>query len=164
LWFLSRSKTGNKNRDRKGEVLFIDASELGYMVNRRNRAFDEGDIQAIAGTYHNWKRLPSPSPSHREQDRTPAVPFPQGEGFRVREYQDIKGFCKSATLAEIEKHNFVLTPGRHVGIPDEVESEVSFEETMGALTSELAAQMKEAAELDAEIKIQLAKVGFKLEG
>jgi len=139
LWFLSRYKNGSKNRDHKGEVLFIDALELGYMVNRRNRAFDEGDIQTIAGTYHDWKR----------------------DGGN---YHDIKGFCKSATLAEIEKHNFVLTPGRYVGIPNEVESEVSFEETMGALTAELAAQMKEAAELDAEIKIQLAKVGFELEG
>jgi type I restriction enzyme M protein len=137
LWFLSRYKNGNKNRNRKGEVLFIDASELGYMVNRRNRAFSEEDIDKIAGTYREWKR----------------------DGGT---YQDIKGFCKSATLAEIEKHNFVLTPGRYVGIPDEVESDVSFEETMGALTAELAAQMKEAAELDAEIKIQLAKVGFEL--
>ena len=137
LWFLSRYKNGNKNRDRKGEVLFIDASELGYMVNRRNRAFDDGDIQKIAGTYHEWKR----------------------DGGN---YQDIKGFCKSATLAEIEKHNFVLTPGRYVGILDEVESEISFEETMGALTAELAAQMKESAALDADIKTQLAKVGFEL--
>jgi type I restriction enzyme M protein len=112
-------------------------SELGYMVNRRNRAFEDGDIEKITGTYHEWKR--------------------DGEG-----YQDIKGFCKSATLAGIEKHNFVLTPGRYVGIPDEVESEVSFEETMGALTVELAAQMKKAAELDAEIKFQLATVGFEL--
>jgi type I restriction enzyme M protein len=79
-------------------------------------------------------------------------------------YRDIKGFCKSATLAEIEKHNFVLTPGRYVGIPDEIESEISFEETMSALTTELAAQMQEATSLDEEIKIQLAKVGFSLEG
>jgi type I restriction enzyme M protein len=73
-----------------------------------------------------------------------------------------QGFCKSANLAEIEKHNFVLTPGRYVGIPDEAKSEISFEETMSALTAELAAQMKEAAELDQEIKTQLAKVGFEL--
>lgn len=138
LWFLSKSKNGNKNRDRQGEVLFIDASELGYMVNRRNRSFDEEAIAEIAGTYHNWKR----------------------EGGS---YADIKGFCKSARLAEIEKHNFVLTPGRYVGIPDAIESEISFEETMGALTAELAAQMQEAAQLDEEIKIQLAKVGFSLE-
>jgi type I restriction enzyme M protein len=137
LWFLSRYKNGNKNRNRKGEVLFIDASELGFMVNRRNRSFDEGDIQKIARTYHEWKR--------------------QGGG-----YQDVKGFCKSATIADIEKHGFVLTPGRYVGIPDEVESDVSFEDTMEALTADLAAQMKEAAELDEEIKVQLAKVGFKL--
>nr|WP_277881321.1 SAM-dependent methyltransferase [Leptolyngbya sp. FACHB-17] len=137
LWFLSRYKNGNKNRNRKGEVLFIDASELGYMLNRRNRSFNDADIQAIAGTYHEWKR----------------------DGGN---YQDIKGFCKSATLVDIEKHNFVLTPGRYVGIPSEAEATVSFEETMAALTAELAAQMKEAAELDKEIKTQLAKVGFEL--
>ncbi|MBD2033901.1 SAM-dependent DNA methyltransferase [Leptolyngbya sp. FACHB-321] len=137
LWFLSRHKNGNKNRNRKGEVLFIDASKLGYMVNRRNRAFVDDDIQKIAGIYHEWKR-------------------------NGGNYQDTKGFCKSTTLTEIEKHNFVLTPGRYVGLPDELEPGISFEETMGALTAELAAQMREATALDAEIKIQLAKVGFEL--
>lgn len=137
LWFLSKSKNGNKQRDRQGEVLFIDASELGYMVNRRNRSFDEQAIAKIAGTYHHWKR----------------------DGGS---YADIKGFCKSARLAEIEKHNFVLTPGRYVGIPDAIESEISFEETMGALTAELAAQMKEAAELDQEIKQRLERLGYAL--
>jgi type I restriction enzyme M protein len=165
LWFLSRYKNGNKNRNRKGEVLFIDASELGYMVNRRNRTFAEADIQTIAGTYHAWKRKPSPSPSpsQGEGDRSSEAPLPVGEGFGVRVYQDIKGFCKSATLAEIEKHNFVLTPGRYVGIPDEEDDGVPFEEKMAALTAELAAQMQEAAELVQEIKIQLAKVGLNLE-
>jgi type I restriction enzyme M protein len=139
LWFLSRYKNGNKNRNRTGEVLFIDASELGYMVNRRNRSFGEEDIARITGTYQAWKRTGG-------------------------DYEDVKGFCKSAKLADIEKHNFVLTPGRYVGIPDEVASGVSFEEEMGALTIALAGQMKEAAELDKEIKIQLAKVGFSLEG
>jgi type I restriction enzyme M protein len=156
LWFLSRYKNGNKNRNRKGEVLFIDASELGYMVNRRNRAFDEADIKQIAGTYHEWKRLPP----------SPPAPLPEGEGSQnvdeVKGYRDIKGFCKSATLAEIEKHNFVLTPGRYVGIPDEEEDGVLFEDKMASLTAELAAQMKEAEELDKEIKVQLAKVGFEL--
>jgi type I restriction enzyme M protein len=136
---LSRYKNGNKHRDRKGEVLFIDASELGYMVNRRNRAFAEEDIQKIAGTYHEWK---------------------QDGG----DYEDVKGFCKSATLDEIKKHNFVLTPGRYVGIPDEEDDGVPFQDKMAALTAELAAQMQEAQALDQEIKIQLAKVGFDLEG
>ncbi len=138
LWFLSRYKNGNKSRSRRGEVLFIDASELGYMVNRRNRAFADKDIAKVAETYRQWKR----------------------EGG---EYEDIKGFCKSATLAEIEKHKFVLTPGRYVGIPDEVDDEVTFEETMGALTAELAGLMREGAALDEEIKIQLAKVGFPID-
>ena len=137
LWFLSRYKNGNKNRDRKGEVLFIDASELGDMVNRRNRAFDDNDVRIIADTYHQWK-------------------------LKDSDYEDIKGFCKSAKLADIENHNFVLTPGRYVGIPDEVDDGIPFEEKMGALTAELAAQMKEAEELDQEIKVQLAKVGFEL--
>lgn len=84
-----------------------------------------------------------------------------GEGFREREiYRDIKGFCKSATLADIEKHNFVLTPGRYVGIPDEVEDDVSFEDRMSALTMALGEQMREGQLLDDEIKKQLAKVGF----
>jgi type I restriction enzyme M protein len=174
LWFLSRYKNGNKNRNRKGEVLFIDASELGYMVNRRNRAFAEADIQQIAGTYHEWKRKPTPSPSEEgkpssnssqgEEERSAEASLPVGERFGERAgYQDIKGFCKSATLTDIEKHNFVLTPGRYVGIPDEVDDGVPFEDKMAALTAELAAQMKEASELDKEIKIQLAKVGFDLE-
>jgi type I restriction enzyme M protein len=167
LWFLSRYKNGNKNRDRKGEVLFIDASELGYMVNRSSRAFTDEEIKRIADTYHAWKRvpsqIPSPSPSQREGDKKNRleVPLPLGEGFREREiYRDIKGFCKSATLADIEKHNFVLTPGRYVGIPDEVEDDVSFEDRMSALTMALGEQMREGQLLDEEIKKQLAKVGF----
>ncbi len=135
LWFLSRYKNGNKNRDRKGEVLFIDASELGYMVNRSSRAFTEDEIKRIADTYHEWKKSGG-------------------------SYGDIKGFCKSASLVDIEKHNFVLTPGRYVGIPDEVEDDVSFEDRMGALTMALGEQMREGQLLDEEIKKQLAKVGF----
>jgi type I restriction enzyme M protein len=155
LWFLSRYKNGNKNRNRKGEVLFIDASELGYMVNRRNRAFAEEDIQQIAGTYHEWKRLPTPRPSEEGKPTSDSSQEEKG-------YRDIKGFCKSATLAEIKKHNFVLTPGRYVGIPDEEDDGVPFEDKMAALTAELAAQMKEAEALDKEIKAQLVKVGFEL--
>ncbi|MBP0017145.1 MAG: SAM-dependent DNA methyltransferase [Cyanobacteria bacterium SBLK] len=156
LWFLSRYENGSKYRERKEEILFIDASELGYMVNRRNRAFKDEDIAKIAGTYRAWK-LPSSNPSPWEGDR------PSGEGSG-RGYADIKGFCKSATLAEIEKHNFVLTPGRYVGIPEEEDDGIPFEEKMGALTRELGEQMREGAALDEEIKRQLAKVGFEIEG
>jgi type I restriction enzyme M protein len=130
LWFLSRYKNGNKNRNRKGEVLFIDASELGYMVNRRNRAFAEEDIQKIAGTYHEWKRDSG-------------------------SYQDIKGFCKSATLAEIEKHNFVLSPGRYVGVPDKKHDEISFMEKMAYLNQTLQEYTQQARELDEQIRANL---------
>ncbi len=75
-------------------------------------------------------------------------------------YQDIKGFCKSAVLADIEKHNFVLTPGRYVGIPDEVDDGISFDDKMSDLTMELGEQMREGMRLDAEIKRQLLKVGY----
>ncbi|MGF1514339.1 MAG: type I restriction-modification system subunit M [Elainellaceae cyanobacterium] len=159
LWFLSRYKNGNKNRDRQGEVLFIDASDLGYMVNRRNRAFAEEDILKIAGTYHEWKRKPSPSSSQGEENQSEAS-LPVEERSGERGYQDIKGFCKSATLAEIEKHNFVLTPGRYVGIPDEEDDGVPFEDKMSDLVMELGEQMAEARQLDEEIKRQLRKVGF----
>jgi type I restriction enzyme M protein len=139
LWILSRYKNGNKNRQRKGEVLFIDASELGYMINRRNRSFGDDDIGKVADTYRRWK---------------------QEKG----NYQDVKGFCKSATLAEIEKHNFVLTPGRYVGIPDEEDDGIPFEDKMAKLTQELGEQMREGRALDDEIKRQLAKVGFEVGG
>ena len=77
-------------------------------------------------------------------------------------YRDIKGFCKSAKLADIEHHKFVLTPGRYVGIPDEVEDTVSFEERMQELTITLGEQMREGQRLDDEIKTQLLKVGFNI--
>jgi len=138
LWFLSRYKNGNKNRNRKNEVLFIDASDMGYMVDRRNRAFDyEKDITKIADTYHNWKSNTS-------------------------SYEDIKGFCKSANLTEIVKHKYVLTPGRYVGIPDEVDDGIPFEDKMKSLTGQLKEQMEQAQVLDLEIKKQLSKVGFEI--
>ena len=135
LWFLSRYKNGNKNRARQGEVLFIDASEWGYMVNRSSRAFTDEEIKRIADTYHEWKKSGG-------------------------SYSDIKGFCKSANLADIEKHNFVLTPGRYVGIPDEVEDDISFEDKMSEFTMALGEEIREGQLLDEEIKKQLLKVGF----
>jgi type I restriction enzyme M protein len=137
LWFVSRYKNGNNTRQRTGETLFIDASELGYMVNRRNRALSDEDIQKIADTYHNWKAIDG-------------------------NYEDIKGFCKAATLENIQKHNYVLTPGRYVGIPDEEDDGIPFEEKMAALTAELKKQMDESSKLDKEIKDQLKKIGFTL--
>ena len=132
LWFLRRGKP-----KRKGEALFIDASELGYMIDRKNRAFDQTDISKVADTYHNWLQ-------------------------NNEEYQDIKGFCKSAEIKDIEKHKFVLTPGRYVGIPDEEDDGIPFEEKIATLTGNLKEQMLESDKLDKEIKKQLLKIGITL--
>ncbi len=132
LWFLRRGK-----RQRAGEVLFIDASELGYMVNRKNRAFAKEDIDKVATTYHCWLN-------------------------KKEAYEDVKGFCKSAVLADIQKHKFVLTPGRYVGIPEEDDDGIPFEVKMETLTTALRSQMEQAKVLDEEIKTQLAKIGVEL--
>jgi type I restriction enzyme M protein len=272
LWFLRRGK-----KHRHGQTLFIDASELGYMINRKNRVFAPEDISKVADTYHAWLNAPQPP---KGGDRTPSVlnssnPALYGElktraekmranpteaegvlwerirnkllGVKFRQqhivdqyivdfcsiqhglvievdgeihknqkeedeirtqvletkgykvirfsneqvlnkienvieeikyaieergsksplgglgaYEDIKGFCKSATLEDIQKHKYVLTPGRYVGIPDEEDDGIPFQEKVDTLTSQLREQMEQAQVLDKEIKEQLAKVGIKL--
>ena len=133
----NRESLSPDGRDgREGEVLFIDASEMGFMKDRVHREFALDDIETIEQIYHNWRK--------------------------DENYEDVKGFCKSATLADIEKHSFVLTPGRYVGIPDEEDDGIPFEDKMKDLTTTLAAQMQQEKELDEQIKTQLAKIGFEL--
>jgi type I restriction enzyme M protein len=137
LWFLSRKKAGNGDRKRQGEVLFIDTGGVGHLIDRTHRLFTDDDISHIAATYHEWRR----------------------EGGK---YEDVKGFCKSATLKDVEKHKFVLTPGRYVGVPDGIDDSVSFDEKMKKLTSELKTQLDDEQQLNAEIKKQLKKVGYEI--
>ena len=137
LWFISRKKTGNGDRKRSREILFIDAGEIGFMRDRTHREFSDADVEKIAGTYHNWRS-------------------------KGKKYEDIKGICKSATLEEIEKHNFVLTPGRYVGIKDEVDDGIPFEEKMAGLLKELSSQMEKEKTLNNEIKSRLEKIGFEI--
>jgi type I restriction enzyme M protein len=138
IWFISRKRAGNGDRKRTGEILFIDATELGFMADRIHREFSDDDIAKIANTYHEWRK-------------------------KDGKYEDIKGFCKSASLEEIKKHNYVLTPGRYVGIKEEEDDGIPFADKMRELTTKLAEQMKEEKRLDEEIKQQLKKVGFNLE-
>lgn len=138
IWFVSRKRAGNGDRKRTGEILFIDASKVGFMADRTHREFSEEDIAKISETYHEWRK-------------------------RDGKYENIKGFCKSANIEEITKHNFVLTPGRYVGIKDEEDDGVPFEDKMAELTAKLSEQMKEEKKLDEEIKKQLKNVGFNLE-
>lgn len=126
-----------RGRDPKdNQTLFIDASELGYMKTRVIRDFKDNEIAKIEETYKKW----------RNKDG----------------YEDIAGFCKSATLEDIAGHDFVLTPGRYVGIVHEEDDDVSFEEKMEYLTSSLSKQMEQEKILDDEIKEQLLKIGYSL--
>ena len=138
IWFISRKRAGNGDRKRTGEILFIDASEVGFMADSTHREFTEEDVAKISNTYHEWRK-------------------------RDGKYEDIKGFCKSANIEEITKHNFVLTPGRYIGIKDEEDDGIPFNEKIAELTNKLAEQMQEEKKLDEEIKKQLKNVGFKLE-
>jgi type I restriction enzyme M protein len=138
IWFISRKRLGNGDRKRTGEILFIDANETGYMTDRTHRAFNEEDIAKLAGTYHEWRS-------------------------KKGKYEDIKGFCKSANMAEVKKHNYVLTPGRYVGIEEQEDDGIPFEKKMAGFLGELKEQMAEEKRLNKEIEKQLGNIGFNLE-
>lgn len=147
IWFLTKNKTartdkaGRKLRARKGEVLFIDARNLGYMKDRVLRDFTRDDIEKVADLYHAWKT---------------------GAEVNGIAYEDQAGFCKSATLAEITKHDFVLTPGRYVGATEELDDGIPFGEKIAMLTAKLSEQFAESAKLEAEIKKNLAELGYDI--
>jgi len=159
LWFIARDKSGTPTkggeplRDRRGETLFIDARQMGALVDRTHRELSDEDIATIAGTYHAW-RGESPLPSAGEGANAEAF---VGEGA---EYTDIAGFCKAATLDDIREHSHVLTPGRYVGAPEAEEDDEPFEEKMARLTSELSEQFAESKRLEDEIRKNLKGMGF----
>ncbi len=139
LWFLSRDKGNGNFRNREGEVLFIDARNLGVMADRTHRELTDEDVAQIANTYHAWR----------------------GEE-EAGDYEDIRGFCKSVKREEIKKHDYILTPGRYVGFAEEEEDPEEFEEKMKRLTSELAKQFEESDRLEDEIKANLRGMGYEL--
>jgi type I restriction enzyme M protein len=128
LWFLRRGKK------RKGEVLFIDARNMGVMISRKLRELRDEDIALISDTYHKWLK---------------------NDG-----YEDEVGFCKSVTLEEIQKHYNVLTPGRYVGVK-EITDDEPFEEKMEKLVSELSDLMTESSMLNEKIKKSLGAIGYE---
>ena len=137
LWFLTKDKSNGiardaKLRDRRGEILFIDARKLGHMVDRTRREFSDDDVAKISDAYHAWRK---------------------GKGF-----EDVPGFCKSATLEEIRSHGHVLTPGRYVGAEAAEEDETPFAQRFGALQATLEEQFAEADRLTAVIRERLAGV------
>ncbi len=137
LWFLSRRRFGDGLRDRRGEVLFVDARRLGRMMTRRHRELADAEIKRIADTYHAWSG-----------------------GTGAGDYEDVPGFCRSAPLDEVRKHGHVLTPGRYVGAEPVEDDGEPFEAKMTRLAAEWRAQRTKAAGLDAEIAKNLAALGF----
>ncbi|ODS15596.1 type I restriction-modification system subunit M [Pseudoalteromonas tetraodonis] len=141
IWFLTKNKKGGSSptqkgkRDRRGETLFIDARNLGFMKDRVLRDFTNDDIAKIADVFHAW------------QSGT--------------DYQDEKGFCFSAKLADMQKHDFVLTPGRYVGAADAEEDSEPFTDKMQRLTAQLKSQFEESDRLEKAIKDNLAGIGYE---
>jgi len=162
LWFLARDKSGRGGarprpgqsqglplRARRGETLFIDARQMGALIDRVHRELTEDDIAKIAGTYHAWR-----------SDDVGAGLAPALGDRKGRPYEDIPGFCKAATLDDIRKHGHVLTPGRYVGAAAVEDDGEPFDEKMARLTAELNAQLQEAAKLDKAIARNLKELGY----
>ena len=137
LWFLARDRKSGAFRNRQREILFIDARKIGEMVDRTHREFTAADIDGIAGTYHAWR----------------------GE-TNADEYEDMPGFCKSASPEEIRNYGHVLTPGRYVGTEAQEDDDEPFEDKMKRLISELREQQEEASRLDANIAANMKELGY----
>jgi type I restriction enzyme M protein len=165
LWFISRDKSGGKPspglrppspigrgaggegkqlRDRRGETLFIDARKLGTLIDRVHRELTDADLEKITSTYHAWRG--DSSIQHSKS--------------KIQNYQDIPGFCKSATTAKIAAHGHVLTPGRYVGAEEVEDDGEPFEEKMPRLVAELNAQFAESVKLEAAIRTNLNGLGY----
>lgn len=133
LWFISKDRHGNGHRTRKGEVLFIDARNLGRMETRRLRSLDEDDISKIAGTYHAW----------RNHDG---------------DYEDVPGFAKAASLDEIQEHDYVLTPGRYVGVNKTDVDDEPIDTKIARLTAELFSEFDRGRELEQAVRDGLTEL------
>jgi len=153
LWFMSRNRKNGKFRNRSKEILFIDARNLGHLINRRTRELSHEDIQQIANTYHAWRNTPS---SHSGRDPESSASRHSRAGGNP-EYQDIKGFCASVSLERVKELDYVLTPGRYVGLADE-EDDFDFKERFMTLKAEFEAQLKEEAELNKAIAKNLSRI------
>lgn len=138
LWFMSRGSAGSPTganrrfRDHKGEILFIDARNLGHLINRRTRELSQEDVDRITSTYHEWRN-------------------PDGQ------YEDVAGFCAAVPISKVAELDYVLTPGRYVGLPDD-EDDFNFAERFASLKAELEAQLEEEAQLNQLISDNLKKI------
>jgi len=165
LWFITRNKRphpnplprgegGRRFRDRSGETLFIDARNMGSMIDRTHKELTVDDIAEIAGTYHAWR-------GEGEDDAQGSASVAGGRTPEATGgYEDVAGFCKATTLEDIKANDFVLTPGRYVGAAEIEDDGIPFEEKMGELSQTLYRQMAESEKLDAVIRKNLEVLGY----
>lgn len=138
LWFINMNKESEEERNRKGETLFIDARNMGEMVDRSHREFSKDDIDKISNTYHSYK------------------------SFDKKNYKDIKGFCKISTIEEIKKNEYILTPSRYVGVKDKKQDNDSYENSMKEIVTELDYDFHKSIELQNDIKNLLKEIGYEI--
>ena len=129
LWFIT------KNKSQAGKTVFIDARNMGHMIDRKHRDFSDEDIQKLSNTF---------------------------EAFQNGTLKDVKGFCKVATIEDIANQDYILTPGRYVGIEEQEDDGEPFEEKMTRLTSELSEMFAKSHELEAEIRKNLGALGYEI--
>jgi len=135
LWFMSRNRSNGKYRDRSKEILFIDARNMGHLINRRTRELSQEDIKTISKTYHNWR----------------------SEADSQTKHTDIKGFCNATPIEKVKELDYVLTPGRYVGLA-ETEDDFDFAERFTKLKTEFETQLKEETTLNKRISANLEKI------
>ncbi|MBU3660155.1 MAG: SAM-dependent DNA methyltransferase [Flavobacteriales bacterium] len=150
IFILSKNRDGKdgKHRNRTNEILFLDASKMGTMASRKLRVFTDADIEKITSTYHSW----------RNKAKTETLVNATAEALEARAYQDIDGFCKSATLEEVRAQDYKLTPGIYVGTEAAEEDSEPFEEKMARLQAQLLEQFEKGNELQERIKMNFGRI------
>ncbi|MCC4723342.1 class I SAM-dependent DNA methyltransferase [Salinicoccus sp. RF5] len=136
LWFLTKNKEKNGKNERKNEILFIDARDIGHMVSRTLKEFSDEEINKVSNVFHAWR------------------------GTSDDKYEDLSGFCKVATIDEVRSHEYILTPGRYVGLADVEEDSEPFEQKMERITGELGEQFAKSKELEDKIRKSLEELGY----
>lgn len=133
LFFLSKNRDGKEDfRERKNEILFIDARKMGTLVSRKQKALSKEEIEKIAAVYHNFKNVDT-----------------------SKEYEDVSGFCKVSTIDDVQKNDYKLTPGIYVGTEESEEDGVPYKEKIAELTEILYKQFEESNRLQEKIKKDL---------
>ena len=167
LWFITKDKTANPSkgyRDRQQQTLFIDARKMGAMISRIHKELTVNDIALITDTFHAWRNTPEQWVNKLEareiNGSNKSVDNSEESSHQMNTYEDKAGFCKSSTIDDISKNDFILSPGLYVGSPETKDDYIPFEVKMSELSQTLYSQMRESDELDKIIRHHLKTLGF----